>query len=141
MKTVQLELGLFQYKITDATKSSSIPHYIHRDQVDFLKRNFTWNKELGYYVGTLQEDSILKRLVCILKPSPPNTIREITLQNIDSALDEWFLYGKARYEECRKKLIACVEDSSGHCKTPSMLYEYLDRVESMKKRTIPKGHV
>lgn len=132
MRTVQKELGVYGYVITDANKSAVMPTFVPISTVDFLKRSFTYNKDLNLYVGTLNKDSILKRLVAILRPTAPNTIREITLQNIDSALDEWALYGESEYNKNRALLEGCIQRSPSRCMSVTMSMTYRQRVTRIK---------
>jgi len=134
MTSIQHELGQYGYVLTDANKSATLPKFVSLRDVDFLKRSFGWNKELNLFVGILCEDSILKRLVAILKPTAPNTVREITLQNVDSALDEWWLYGELIYERKRKMLKQAIIDSDPSCLAPTIDITYHQRHEMMKKR-------
>jgi hypothetical protein len=134
MKSVQRELGRYGYVLTDANKSTTLPKFVRLCDVDFLKRSFGWNKELNLFVGVLCEDSILKRLVSILRPTAPNTVREITLQNVDSALDEWWLYGEYEYERKRKMLKQAILDSDPSCLAPTIDIPYHQRLEMMVKR-------
>lgn len=136
MKTVQAMLGEFGYVVTDADKSQRVPDFINLKNVDFLKRGFVYNPELGFWVGALHYDSILKRLVSVLRPTAPLTVRQITLQNIDSALDEWFLYGRFTYENKRSSLKIAIANSPENCITPSLEMCYEQRLPFMRKRTI-----
>jgi hypothetical protein len=63
---------------------------------------------VGYYLGALDENSILKSLKAVLK-SKHVTLHEQSAQNIDGALREWFLHGREKYEERRSQMIRVAE--------------------------------
>lgn len=141
MRLVQEMLGQYGYIITDANKSKVVPRFIKLASVDFLKRGFKYNDSLGYFVGILDENSILKRLKSILKPKAPLTTKTITLQNIDSALDEWFLYGPKVYEFKRAKLLKAVEESPLKVGPISINTTYTERVDAMVPRSLGRHFI
>jgi len=132
MRLAQQALKPFEYVLTDADKSSVVPLYVDAKNVDFLKRRFIYNKELGYVIGALSEESILKRLVSVIKPKAPNTLREILLQNIDSALDEWAFWGRAIYENRRKRMMDILEKTGGRLKPVTLGMTYDERVSRLQ---------
>lgn len=64
---------------------------------DFLKRKNRYDEDLDSVVGMLDEMSIFKSLHSGLK-SADLSPKEISAQNIDGALREWFFHGREIFE-------------------------------------------
>jgi hypothetical protein len=96
------EIGVV-YTMADK-ESSSVP-YIHVDDVAFLKRKWRFDEDIGAYVCPLDEDSIQKSLMCWL---PSNTLvpEEQMVEVMKSAVNEYFWYGKSKFEKERNFLIS-----------------------------------
>jgi hypothetical protein len=105
MQTMCAKMGEWGTSVTSAQKDGkSMPKTIHLNDVDFLKRAFRFDYEFGgVYVGPLKEQSILKPLVSMIKPT--SVTEEFQLaQNINAAMDEYLLHGRRKYNIARKKL-------------------------------------
>ena len=94
----------FGRRITTYDKKPIRRRYDKLSDVEYLKRRFVYHRETKQVVGVLREDSIFKRLVCVHKPTSPNTMYTLLADNIDSACTEWFFYGKKHYNMRRKQL-------------------------------------
>jgi hypothetical protein len=76
--------------------SESVP-FVHLSQVSFLKRNFVYNEEVDAVFAPLEEDSIWKSLM-IWIPSKDECPQRQAVDIVRSAVQEWFFYGRERYE-------------------------------------------
>lgn len=102
-RSIKEFLATMDIKLTLPNKTESDIEYLDFKDVDFLKRKSFLNPDLGHEVGLLEEESILKSLVCqeISKVVTPN---EQLAGAIASALNEYFYYGREVYEDRRRKL-------------------------------------
>ncbi len=77
-------------------KAASVP-FIPLKDVSFLKRTFVWDEQLQAHMARLEEDSIWKMLmICI--PSGTEVHERQCISIVQSAVSEWFFYGKERFE-------------------------------------------
>lgn len=88
---------------TPPSKEGSHVDYLSLHEVDFLKRKDTFNAELGYRVGVLEEDSVFKSLQ-VRSSSKVISDEEWAASVVDGALHEFFPRGRAYYEDKRSKL-------------------------------------
>lgn len=103
-------LGLVGIEYTMADKESVSVPYIHIDQVSFLKRTWRWDDQIGAFVCPLEEESIRKMLCLTVKSKTVSEeIQMISVMN--SALCEWFYYGRERFEKERVFLLEVVKHS------------------------------
>jgi hypothetical protein len=80
-------------------KAESIP-YIPLKKCEFLKRSWRWDKEIDDYLCPLNHDSIEKMLtVCVRSKVVIHEVQMCAI--IDSALQEYFNYGRKVFEEKR----------------------------------------
>jgi hypothetical protein len=93
----------FDMVVTPPDKTSDVVDYLDCDELDFLKRRPRWDEELGLYMGILDEKSIFKSLHSNLK-SKTETQEAVASSCIGSALTEWFLYGREKYDERREQM-------------------------------------
>jgi len=91
-------------KFTMPDKESDPVAFMTDTQADFLKRKNRFDADLGHTVGMLDENSIFKSLHSILK-SKVVTPEEVSSQNIDGALREWFFHGRDVFEKRRAQMI------------------------------------
>lgn len=100
--------------------------FMKDSEADFLKRNSVYHKMLDCELGALQEDSIFKSLHTVLKTSHLSK-RQQCMENIESALVEWFAHGEEVYERRREQLVrvALRHDLEHGC--PGLLLSYIDR--------------
>jgi len=92
-------------------KESAPVEFMRDSDADFLKRKNEYNEDLGLIVGKLEEKSLFKSLHSIVKSKVVSPIN-VSCQNIDSALREWFFHGREVYEMRRKQMeqIADIHD-------------------------------
>lgn len=95
-------------RITTYDKKPIRRRYDNLHDVEYLKRRFVYHHDTKQVVGVLREESIFKRLVCVHKPTSPNTMYTLLADNVDSACTEWFFYGKKHYNMRRKQLATVV---------------------------------
>lgn len=92
-------------KITLPIKSAddSGIEFLPYEEVDFLKRKSQFIPEISHCIGKLDEMSIFKSLHANLE-SKTQTKREVAVSCIESAMHEWFAYGRDHYELRRAQL-------------------------------------
>ncbi len=91
-------------------ESVSIP-FIHIDQCTFLKRSWKYDPDLDSYVAPLDHDSIEKMLMVHVRSKTIHKEEQI-IDAINSALREYFFYGKSIYQEKLLMLKDIVEQAS-----------------------------
>jgi hypothetical protein len=84
-------------KFTMPDKNSEATAFMTDEDADLLKRKNVYMPELGHYVGALDEDSIFKSLHSTMQ-SKYLTPKEQAIQNIDTAISDWFYHGREVYE-------------------------------------------
>lgn len=94
---------------TMADKSSESIPFCSIFQVEFLKRSFRLEPELGVYLAPLREDSIIKSLM-INVPSRTISRESQQVYIISTALYEFSFYGREKHAEWRKRLLTWMED-------------------------------
>jgi len=82
---------------TMADKESVSRPYINISEVAFLKRTWRWDEDVGAYLCPLDEESIHKML-CVNIPSKTISEEAQMLEVMRSAVDEFFYYGRDRFE-------------------------------------------
>lgn len=102
-KSLKDFLAQMDIKLTLPDKSESDVEYLSFSEVDFLKRKSRYHEELEFEVGVLDEESILKSLVC-QELSSVVTPNEQLAGAVCSALHEWFYYGREVYNDRLAKL-------------------------------------
>lgn len=90
-------------KYTMADKTSKSVPFIHIDQVSFLKRMWVYNDEAGGYFCPLEEESIHKMLTIAVRSKTVTDDRHMA-DVIRAAHQEWFWYGKEKFDEEDKYL-------------------------------------
>jgi len=98
-------------KFTMPDKTSDPIPFMKDGDADFLKRKNRYDKELDSIVGMLDEMSIFKSLHSGLK-SEDLSPKEISAQNIDGALREWFFHGREIFD-MRMEQMKEVSQTSG----------------------------
>lgn len=84
-------------KFTMPDKESDPIPFMNDGDADFLKRKNRYDEDLDSIVGMLDEMSIFKSLHSGLK-SADLSPKEISAQNIDGALREWFFHGREIFD-------------------------------------------
>lgn len=129
------KLALIDMKITMPNKTDDPVPFLTDATCDFLKR-LNRLHECGYYLGALDEDSILKSLQAVVK-SKHISIKEQCAQNIDGALREWFIHGREVYEKRRAQMkeIAEFADITHMCQTLNDTFD--DKLKTWKQKYVP----
>lgn len=91
-------------RLTLPTKTDDEVEFLSREETDFLKRVSAYIPEIGCSIGRLDEMSIFKSLHSNLK-SATATPREVAASVIETALHEWFAFGRDHYEMRRNQMI------------------------------------
>jgi hypothetical protein len=97
---VQQQLASIGVIYTMADKESESVPYVHIDSIAFLKRKWRYDADIGAYVCPLDEDSIKKSLMCWV-PSGTISPEEQMVAVIQSAVREYFWYGKETFDQKR----------------------------------------
>lgn len=97
-------LGALGRTLTSYDKKTKIAKFDNLRNIEFLKRAFKYDRQLRTIVGPLNEASIYKRLVCVHKPTSPNTMYTLLGDNCESACAEWFLHGERTFNSRRNVL-------------------------------------
>jgi hypothetical protein len=118
----------FGITYTTAQKGLVLPDFVPKDDVEFLARKF--RVEGGNIKAPLNEESIYSMVYWIREPAKDNpegnTLDSQFLVNLEQAHQEWFHYGKDRFELEADKI-------RGLCRDLGILYpgksydEYADR--------------
>jgi len=101
-----LKLGIV-YTMADK-EAESVP-FINIKDASFLKRSWRHDEDLGCYMAPLEHDSIEKMLMVWVR-SKSITECEQGIAVINSAIREYFFYGKEIFEEKRKMLANLIID-------------------------------
>lgn len=90
-------------KLTLPSKTDEERSFLTLEESDFIKRIGNYIPEIGTEIGRLDEASIWKSLHSNLKTSratPP----EVAVSCIETALHEWFAFGREHYEMRRQQM-------------------------------------
>jgi len=102
--TVQAVLDSVGVTYTMADKDAESIPYIPIKDVSFLKRTWRMDDDLGHYVCPLEEESIEKMLmVCVESKTVCKEVQAVSV--IESAIGEYFWYGRTIFNEKRDMLI------------------------------------
>lgn len=118
-------------KFTMPDKESEPVAFMTDTQADFLKRKNRFDEDLGHTVGMLEEASIFKSLHSILK-SKIVTPEEVSSQNIDGALREWFFHGREVFEMRRAQMIEIQRKAGTFANT--LHVDYDERIAEWKAK-------
>jgi hypothetical protein len=124
-------LAKHNMKITLPDKSDDEVDFMDMDDADFLKRKSIFIREIGYYIGALNEMSIYKSLHANLASRGASKV-EVAMSCIDGAMHEWFAHGKDVYEDRRTKMMAICEEMD--LPMPSVQVTFEERVEAWKEK-------
>lgn len=129
------KLSFIEMTITMPNKKDLPTPFMSDYYCDFLKRHNRFH-EVGWYVGALDEESILKSLKAVLR-SKHVSLNEQAAMNIDGALREWFLHGRDVYETRREqmKIVAAEGGISHMCSLLEDTFD--DRVRVWKEKYAP----
>lgn len=124
-------LARHDMKITLPDKSDDERGFLRIEESDFLKRISNYIPEIGASIGKLDEDSIFKSLHCNLKSSKA-TEREVAASCIETAMHEWFAYGRDHYEMRRKQMQEVTEKHE--MDLPVLEYSFDNRVAFWREK-------
>lgn len=120
--TISKTLATYGVEYTMADKESESVPYIHINDATFLKRSWRYDEDVGAELCPLDHDSIEKMLmVNVRSRSIPHEAQCCAI--LDSAIREYFFYGKKVFEEKRALFCEAIQD--------------LELVEWMGERTLP----
>jgi len=107
--SISQELGKIGVVYTMAEKEAESVPYIHIADSSFLKRKFVFDHDVGAVVAPLEHASIHKMLTsCLKSDSLSHEAHAICV--IETALREYFFYGKVKFLERRKYFQQLVEN-------------------------------
>jgi hypothetical protein len=129
------ELGRVGKKFTMPDKESLPVKFLTIDSVDFLKRRFRFEKEVGMYFAPLDEMSILKSLHSVIQTSALSR-EELAGCNMDGALREWFFHGEDVYERNRSKLLLVASKCGIEHHCAELHVKYAERMDLWKQKYI-----
>jgi len=125
-ETYRVFLEKHGVKITLPDKGDNTCEFMNEDDADFLKRQSNDIEGVPVPIGRLTEDSIWKSLHSNLK-SKTETSRNVSISCIETALHEWFAFGKDHYN-MRLEQMKEVCAKANLPQTPAFC-SYEDRVE------------
>jgi hypothetical protein len=104
------ELALVGVTYTMADKGAASVPFLNMRDISFLKRKWRFDKDVGYYLCPLEEDSIDNMLLTGLK-SKVMCAEAIAIEKVGTALREYFYYGREKFEEksafLKEVVLAC----------------------------------
>jgi hypothetical protein len=105
---IALAMKIIGVEYTMAEKEAESVPYINIDDASFLKRKFVFDKDIGTIVAPLDHCSIDKMLTsCLLGKDLAPEAHSICV--IETALREYFFYGKEKFMERRKFFLDLIE--------------------------------
>lgn len=94
---IQTVLASIGVKYTMADKESVSRPFIHIREVSYLKRTWRWDEDIGAVVCPLEVASI-KKMLTVCTPSGTESPEFHMAAVMSAAANEWFWYGKERFE-------------------------------------------
>jgi hypothetical protein len=111
--TIQKSLADLGIGYTMADKLSASVPFIDIDEVSFLKRTWRFDEDVGYWLCPLEHDSIEKMLtICVA--SSTVTPQEQAVDILNTAVREYFNYGRVLFEEKRAMVLEIIEEKDLH---------------------------
>lgn len=110
-KRISIEAAKIGLVITDDTKLSmdAAPEFTTTNKMTFLKRNFTFNEDLGISVGVLDAKSSLKSLLWQVRSRDAGVSSNMQLAGaINSATDEFFLRGREGFNSFHDRILKII---------------------------------
>jgi hypothetical protein len=125
-------LAKHNMKITRPDKKEGGEEFMDVGDVDFLKRKSNFIPEIGHPIGKLDEDSIFKSLHMNIKSSSVTPL-EVATSCLDTAMHEWFAYGREHYDMRRAQMLKVIEDLNVPL-LPSVVATFDERVDHWKEK-------
>ncbi len=97
---IQRVLADIGVEYTMADKESESRPFIHIREVSYLKRTWRWDEDIGA-VGCPLEEASIRKMLTVCTPSETNSPEVHMAEVICAAANEWFWYGKERFEKER----------------------------------------
>lgn len=107
--TIQRELLKIGIVYTMADKMVKSVPFIHISDATFLKRMWRFDSDIGYFLAPLDVESIEKQLT-VWTRSKSISEEEQGIAIISAACNEWWFYGKCKFERERTILLHVVEE-------------------------------
>jgi len=107
---IQQCLADFGIKYTMADKEAESVPFIDIKDVSFLKRTFRFDEDMQCFLAPLEHDSLNKMLTVQVK-SKTISAEAQALSSIQSAIREYFFYGKKEFENRRALLQIIIQES------------------------------
>jgi hypothetical protein len=115
---MQQTLGDIDIEFTMADKTAESVPFIHIRDATFLRRSWRFEPELGVHVCPLEHASIEKMLtMCVSSKTVSKQLQAVAV--LDTAVQEYFWYGREVFEEKRDLFSSWIEELS--------LRVYMDR--------------
>lgn len=102
---IQEELAKVGIEYTMADKTSVSREFISIEEVEFLKRTWRYEPEVGDYFAPLNEESIKKRLMTGVQSSEL-TPEWQAVENMATSMEDYFFYGREVFEEKKAFLLS-----------------------------------
>jgi hypothetical protein len=130
---IQMALRQINVGYTMADKGAESIPFIHIDDVSFLKRTWRWNAEVLNWVCPLEEASITKSLTMWVPSKTIDKYKQM-VEVIVSANNEYFFYGKEKFEE-KHQFFKGLLEREPYCfyVNEETLPGYLELVERFKR--------
>jgi len=128
-------LARHSMKITLPDKGTSSCAFMNVEDVDFLKRKSNYIPQISRNIGKLDENSIFKSLHCNLKSKSASPV-EVAASCVESAMHEWFAFGKDHYEKRREEMKEVCERANIPLSVLDISFE--ERVEHWKEKYLQR---
>ena len=102
-------LSTYGIKYTMAEKDAASVPYISIDDASFLKRKWVYCPDMKKYLCKIDEDSIFRSLT-VWVPSKSICHEQQAIAVMNSAVMEYFFYGRVKFEEKRKFFLQMIHD-------------------------------
>lgn len=96
-------LAKYDVKITLPNKSDDEVQFMNIEEADFLKRQSNYIPEIDCKIGRIDEQSLFKSLHMNLR-SKTALPTEVAASCVESAMHEWFAFGRETYELRRQQM-------------------------------------
>lgn len=118
-------------KITEPKKTDVVEDDMHVDDADFLKRHSQFIPQLGYRIGRLDFNSMIKPLIANVK-SKGEPERNVAMSCIETFMHELFAHGEEVYNENAPKIRQLCRIHS--LPVPAANLTFADRVEFHRQK-------
>ena len=117
-------------KYTMADKRSKSKPYIHMSEVEILKRSFRWDSRVSRWLAPLNEESILKSLMCWTE-SKTISKNEQLAGIFESAKMEWLMHGKDVFDQRYSKLVQLLNPSIEEYMSPNFRLTWEEHMKQL----------